>query len=191
MVWIIKTVARWVGGDVAKATGIVGWVGFGLAVIGTGLIVHTFDTALHRAEVAEIQGQATEAHNQQLRRVVAAERDAAAALARSDDAYAELARTREEASAESADLSRRLDLALDRLRRLSAERGGTAGVSAPGPGVDGCADLRAALARALGAVDILKAAGDRAARDGQHAVDVAISAHQDALARDTPTPEGR
>lgn len=187
IVWITKTVARWwFGGNTDRASGVVAW-GFTLVtVIATGLLVHSFDSAQHRAEIAEIRTANATALEEQALQTLRAERAERDALTSRDNAYAQVARQREVASVESADLSARLLAALDRLRELGGGTPAAAswGVPAADPSVDGCADLRTARDRAIAAVELLQSAGDQIARDGQYGVDVATAAHLDALARE-------
>ncbi len=187
IVWITKTVARWwFGGDTDRASGVVAWGITFVTVVATGYLVHTFDSAQHRAEIAEIRTANATALEEQALQTLRAERAERDALTSRDNAYAQVARQREVASVESADLSARLRAALDRLRKLG---GGTpaaaaGGISATGSGVDGCADLRAARDRAVAALELLQSEGDQVALDGQYGVDVATAAHLDALARE-------
>lgn len=185
--WIIKTVARWVGGDVAKATGIVSWLGVVLvigAMIGTGVLVHLYDTAQCRAAAADTRVIAATAAANQARDTLTTERASAAGLATRNDDYDQQARQRESAAVDGAGLSARLDGAVERLRDIGNPAFAPAGVPAARPVIDGCADLRAARDRALAALELLKSAGDQVALDGQYAVDVATVAHADALARE-------
>jgi hypothetical protein len=183
--WIVKTVARWFcGGDTAKATGIVGWVGFAVAVLGAAFLSGYTVRTYYRAEIAEIRAAASAAEAAQNRRVLLRERAERDAITARDNAYAQIAIAREQAVEDSARLSGQLTAALDRLRRVAAT--GRGGMPATAPGVDQCADLRAALGRAVGALDLLQAAGDQVARDGQYGVDVATDA---ARAAASMTPE--
>lgn len=187
IVWITETVARWwFGGNTGRASGFVAWGFTVVTVIATGLLVHTFDSAQHRAEIAEIRAANATAIEEQALQTLRAERAERDALTSRDNAYAQVARQREVASVESADLSARLRAALERLRKLGGGPAATAagGVPATGPGVDVCADLRTARDRAIAAVELLQSEGDQAARDGQYGVDVATAAHLDALARE-------
>lgn len=184
IVWITKTVARWwFAGDTDRAAGVVAW-GFAIvAIVATGLFVHRFDHFLYRAEIAEIRAEASAAEAAQNRRVLLRERAERDALTARDNAYAQVSLARQQAAVESARLSGDLSVALARLRQRAELA--AVGVPGTGSGADQCADLRAALGRAVGAMELLQAAGDRAAEDGQYAVDVATDAHNDALARET------
>lgn len=195
--WIVKTVARWwFGGDEGKAIDIVGWAGFVLHALIWSAATGGFVRAYYRAEIAEIRAEASAAEAAQNRRVLLRERAERDALTARDNAYAQVSLARQQVAVESARLSGDLSVALARLRQRAELA--TVGVPGTGSGADQCADLRAALGRAVGAVELLQAAGDRAALDGQHAVDVATDAHQDAIeretlyrARDTPAEERR
>lgn len=153
-----------------------------LLFVAAALAVHAYDTAHHRAEIAEIRADASAAEAAQNRRVLLRERAERDALTARDNAYAQVALTRQQAAVESARLSGDLSVALARLRQRAELA--TVGVPGTGSGADQCADLRAALGRAVGAVELLQAAGDQAALDGQYGVDVATDAHLHALTRE-------
>ncbi|MGE4529247.1 MAG: hypothetical protein AB7D00_12840 [Rhodospirillaceae bacterium] len=151
------------------------WVGVALAIVATGALVHTFDAAIYRAEIAKREQAAATTLASETGRTLAAERAARAAALSRDEAYEKLAQAREQASREGARLSADLRRALDRLRGLSARDGGAA-VPAAGSPADSCAHLRTALDRATRALELYESEGDQAAGDGQHGVDVATIA---------------
>lgn len=185
--WIIKVVAGWCGGNVAKATSIVGWGGFAVAVgasaIISGGLVHTYDAARHDAVIAEIRATSAETLQVETAKVLNLERAAAVQTQFLEDAYAQLADTREAAAVDSARLSGDLHAALERLRRIGSSNGGSGRMPTTAIRVDGCADLRTARDRAIAALEYLQAAGDQAALDGQRGVDVATIAARAAAAK--------
>jgi hypothetical protein len=170
-----------IGWIVKRATALLGgWAGMVVATVAAavlaGGLVHAWDGARHRAEIAGIRAAAAAALEEQTRRTLSAERAQLAALQIRDDAYAQLADAREAAAVESARLSGELGAALERLRRFQSRPAAPGGVSPAAAGADGCQDLRAARDRAVAALELLIAEGTQAARDGQRGVDVATAA---------------
>ena len=164
----MSAVIGWIAQKLAALLG--GWAGFALAAVAAavlaGGLVHTWDAARHRAEVAEIRAANLTAIEEQGRRTLLAERAQLDALQSKDNAYAQLADARETAAVESARLSGELDTALERLRRIeSRPAAAPGGMSAAAAAADGCQDLRAARDRAVAALELLIAEGSQAARD--------------------------
>lgn len=154
-------------------------VAFALALAATAWATHSFDAARHRAEIATLQADAATTLASAQAQARATEQAARAKLTEQENEYAKLAETTRAAEGESRRLSADLTAATSRLRRLAQPAGGSRGglsVGAASPG--SCQDLRAALDRALGAVDILQSGGDEAVELGQRAVDVAALAAQ-------------
>ncbi|MGE4526813.1 MAG: hypothetical protein AB7D00_00475 [Rhodospirillaceae bacterium] len=191
--WLISIVSGWIGGDAAKATKIVGWAGFAVAVIAaailSGVLVHTYDTAIHEAEIAVRDAAAAKTLSAKTAETLEAERRAHEASAARDEAYAHLDRAREEARLESARLSDDLRRALERLRQHAAAGNGGAAVSGGGTGSAVCADLRTALDRTARALELYQTEGDQAVADGQRGVNVATDAALAARTR-TAKPAG-
>lgn len=160
------------------------WIAFGLAVTGSatvsGVLVHRYDQAQHDQVIARLEADAALTTAAEIAKVLERERAAQHRLANLENAYARLSVERSEAAAENSRLSADLAAAADRMRRAATTGRDGDGVSPGGAGADRCADLRAALDRALGAVDILRRGGDQAAELGQHAVDVATIAAREA-----------
>lgn len=147
--------------------------------VATGLAVHRYDQAQHDNAVADLRAEAAITLAEANARTLAAERRGAARLAQQEDAYVQLSQARDALAAESARLSADLHAAAERLRRAGADRRGGDGRLPPADGdAERCEDLRAARDRALGALELLQAAGDRIADDGQRAVDVATTCAQ-------------
>lgn len=152
------------------------------AIAATAWAVHAFDQARHEAALSRIEAVANGKVAAANARTLKSERAARAAAQELDNAHAQLTDARERAALESDRLSGELDAALERLRRVGTQPARGVGVSAPASGPDSCADLRAALHRAVGAMERLQAGGDQAALDGQRAVDVATIAARAARA---------
>lgn len=160
-----------------------------LAVVATAWATHTFDTARHQAAIATLQAQAATTLAQAQAQARAAEQAALAKLTEQENAYAQLAATTRATTDESRRLSADLSAATARLRRLARPAGGGGGGLPNGTASpDACQDLRAALDRALGAVERLESGGDAAAELGQAAVDVATIAAQAAGNRAETAP---
>lgn len=168
-------------GSIMIAWIILNWrlIAVAVALAGTAWATHAFDAARHQAAIATLQAQAATTLAQAQAQARATEQAALAKLMEQDNAYAQLAQTTKAAESESRRLSADLSAATARLRRLARPAGGGGGsLPATGPSPDGCQDLRAALDRALGAVERLESGGDAVAELGQAAVDVATIAAQ-------------
>lgn len=160
----------------------IGAIAVVLACLGSvavsGVLVHRYDQARHDQAVAELRAEAATKLAEANARTLAAERLGAARLAQQEDDYARVSEARDALAAESARLSADLRAAAERLRRTTAadRRGGDHHLPPADGDAERCQDLRAARDRALGALELLQAAGDRIADDGQRAVDVATIA---------------
>lgn len=162
-----------------------GWLLTGLIALGAALAaagaMHSYDSAQHRAEIATMQAQAATTLADAQAQARATEQAALTKLTEQEDAYAKLAETTRAAQDQGRRLSADLTAATTRLRGLTRSAGGSgSGLSIGATSPDGCADLRAALDRAVGAVERLQSGGDRVAELGQTAVDVATIAAQTA-----------
>lgn len=171
-----------------------GWFTAGLVVLAgllAGKATHSYDTAQHQRVVADLRRDAALTLADETNRVLERERDAHAKLTELEFSYAQLQSQSIAAGAESSRLSGRLDDALKRLRDLARTGGGGGDGTLPagGAGPDRCPDLRAALGRAVAAVERLKRGGDAVAELGQQAVDVATIAAEDARNRQKTTGE--
>lgn len=171
-----------------------GWITAGLVIaasLATGWAVADFKQAQHDRVVADLRRDAATTLAQETALVLERERDAHAKLTELEFTYAQLSQASASAGAESVRLSSRLDDALKRLRDLARTGGGGGGGTLPagGAGPDRCPDLRAALDRAVAAVEHLKSGGDAAAELGQQAVDVATIAAEDVRNRQNMTGE--
>lgn len=157
------------------------WIGAAVAVLAsagtTGVLVHRYDLAQHNQVIATLEAQAAKTLAAETTKVLERERTTRSQLDNLEAAYAVLSADHAQALADGARLSSDLSAAVDRLRRGSPGRDGDR-LPATAAGAGGCANLRAALDRAAGALELLQAAGDQAAADGQHAVDVATIAAQ-------------
>lgn len=143
-----------------------------------GIATHRYDQAQHEQTIAELEATAAKTLAAETTKVLERERAARIHLDNLETAYARLSEERAQASADSVRLSADLAAAVERLRRVGSLGRGAGGVPAADAGADRCADVRAALGRAAGALELLQTAGDQAAADGQHAVDVATVAAQ-------------
>lgn len=155
-------------------------IGLLIGAVAAGTLVHRYDTAQHDKVIASLEATAAKTLTTRVEEVLARERTARQHLDNLEIAYGRLSEDRARAGAESIRLSGQLDNALGRLRRIGAAGGGGDRMPAGDAGVDRCTDVRAALGRAAAAVERLKSGGDAAAAIGQHAVDVATIAAQDA-----------
>ncbi len=157
-------------------------IGLLIGAIATGILVHRYDAAQHRAAIATLRAEAATTFADETGKVLdllQAEIDRAAEL---ETAYAHLAQDSARAQADGVRLSADLDAARERLLQLARAGGGGGGGAAgqAGTRAERCPDVRAALGRAAAALELLERAGDQVAVDGQHAVDVATIAAQDA-----------
>ena len=178
------------------ATGRLGWciLAVMLAFAGGGVVggldVHSYDQAQHDKAVADLRAAAATTLAKAEQTARDAEYNHAITLASLEESYARLSTERDRLAQDGARLSADLSGAVERLRGTAAHRGGSGGGLPPADGTaDGCADLRAALGRTLGALERLESGGDAAAAIGQHAVDVATIAAQAADKALTPGPE--
>ncbi|BAE50561.1 hypothetical protein [Paramagnetospirillum magneticum] len=146
--------------------------------VATGIMVHRYDSALHGQAVAGLRADAAQTLSDQTEIVLRLMQDQIDRYTKLENDYARLSQDSARAQAESVRLSGDLDAARDRLLALAGadRRGGGGADGKADAGAGGCAQLRAALGRALDAVELLKSGGDEAASIGQHAVDVATIA---------------
>lgn len=159
-----------------------------LAVLGaailSGFLVHRYDAAIHGQAVADLRAEAATTLADQTEIVLRLMQEQIDQHTKLEDDYARLSQDTARAQADSVRLSGDLDAARNRLLALTGadRRGGGGADGKAGAGTERCAELRAALSRSLGAVDVLRRGGDEAAAIGQHAVDVATIAAQAARA---------
>lgn len=179
---------------IAKALGVpveaIAWAAYALAVIGSatvsGVLVHSYDSAQHRAAVADLRAEAATTLADQTATVLGLLQDKIDANAKLEEEAAHAAEDRARLAAEGARLSADLAAAGQRLLDL-ARSGGRGGGGAPGQGdagTDGCAAVRTALGRAAAALELYKSEGDQAAADGQRGVDAATIAAREARLRE-------
>jgi len=155
-------------------------------VVLTGWLVHSYDQARHDKVVADLRAEAAATLAKETGAVLTRLQVAIDRNAELEVNYVRLSQDTARAQADGVRLSADLDAARNRLLQL-ARTGGSGGGRADGQtgtGASGCEDVRAALARTLGAVERLESGGDQIALDGQHAVDVATIAARDAAARE-------
>lgn len=157
-------------------------IAFALAIAGSSLVsgalVHRYDTAQYLAAVEKMRADAATTLADQTAIVLGLLQDQIDRNTQLEEDYARADQLTQRLRADGNRLSHDLDHAIERVRQLT-RAGGGGGDGAAGQadaGNDRCASVRAALAGALGAVELLKSAGDEIAADGQHAVDVATVA---------------
>lgn len=182
---MISIIARVLGINtvaVGKALYVLGCIA---AALVSGALIHSYDRAQHDKVVADLRADAATKLAEATAKALITERRQAAELDELETSYGRMAEDREKLRAEGARLSGDLRAAVERLLR-TGERGSGGGGAVPRTTDDAlrCADLSAARDRAIGALELLQAAGDRAAADGQHAVDVATTAAQAARDQD-------
>ncbi|EME69731.1 hypothetical protein H261_11874 [Paramagnetospirillum caucaseum] len=159
------------------------------AAILSGILVHRYDAAIHGQAVADLRAEAATTLADQTEIVLRLMQDKIDQYTKLENDYARLSQDTARAQADGVRLSADLDAARNRLLALAGadRRGGGGPLGQADAGPDGCAQLRAALSRSLGALELLEIGGNEAARIGQDAVDVATIA---ALAAKTAEQDG-
>lgn len=186
---MISRIAAFLG---FPSAGLLGWVllaGVAAMVAGsvaTGIMVHRYDAAIHGKAVADLRGEAAETLADQTGIVLRLMQDQIDQYTKLEDDYARARQDTDRAKADGMRLTADLDAARRGLLALAgADRRGSGGaLGQADAGAGRCAELRAALGRALGAMELLESGGDEVAEIGQRAVDVATIAARAARAQE-------